>query len=82
MGLAYLLNDMYEKSIESCVMARQINEKRTIFLSGCYWPFFAIIHHAQALIGLGREDEAFGMLLDTLSWREAMYGPNDTESFK
>ena len=82
MGLAYLLNDMYDESIEHCKLSRQINEKTPIFLSGSYWPFFAIIHHAQSLIGLNKEEEAVDMLLDTLRWREAKYGPNDTESFK
>jgi hypothetical protein len=82
MGLACLLNNMYEKAIEYSITARQINEKTPEFLSGSYWPFFAIIHHAQALIGLDREDEAVDMILETLRWREEKYGPNDTESFK
>jgi hypothetical protein len=82
MGLAYLLNNSYEKVIEHSITARQINEKTPEFLSGTYWPFFAIIHHAQALLGLDREDEAVDMLLETLRWREARYGADDTESFK
>jgi tetratricopeptide (TPR) repeat protein len=82
MGLAYLLNGQYEKSIEHSIISRQIYEKIPDFLNGSYWPFFAIIHHAQSLLGLDREEEAVDMLLETLRWREAKYGPGDTESFK
>ncbi|KAJ3560452.1 hypothetical protein NPX13_g9297 [Xylaria arbuscula] len=42
----------------------------------------AILHHAQALIGLERHDEAEEMLVATLQWREMKFGVDDTESFK
>ena len=82
MALAYLLNENYERAIQHSVISRQINEKTPKFLSGAYWPFFSIIHHAQALQGLNRDQEAIDMLLETLRWREARFCPNDTESFK
>ncbi|KAK7742379.1 hypothetical protein SLS53_004524 [Cytospora paraplurivora] len=82
MALAYLLNNNYDLAIEYSIMARQINERTPEFLSGAYWPFFAIIHHAQALIGLNRHDDAEDLLLSTLHWREMKFGQNDTESFK
>jgi tetratricopeptide (TPR) repeat protein len=82
LGLAYLLNNQYDKAIEHSIIARRSNEKLPEYLNGSYWPFFAIIHHAQALLGLNREAEALDMLLETLRWREVKYGPNDTESFK
>ena len=82
MALAYLLNRDYEKTIEHSIMSRRINEKTSNFLSGAYWPFFGIIHHAQALQALNRDEEAVDMLLEILEWREAKFGPNDTESFK
>ena len=82
MALGYLLNENYGKAIEHSTISRQINEKTSNFLGGTYWPFFSIIHHAQALQGLNRENEATDMLLETLRWREARFGPNDKESFK
>lgn len=82
MALAHLLNNQYEQTIEYSMKAREINQEPVEFLSGKYWPFFAIIHHAQALIGLNRHEEAEGMLLETLRWRQVQFGANDTESFK
>ncbi|KAI1364552.1 hypothetical protein F5Y08DRAFT_339625 [Xylaria arbuscula] len=82
MALAYLLNSEYEMAIEHAVTSRRINEATPEFQSGNYWPFFTIIHHAQALIGLERHDEAEEMLVATLQWREMKFGVDDTESFK
>ena len=66
MALAYLLNQNYERANEHSIISRQINEKTPKFLCGEYWPFFGIIHHAQALQGLNRDEEAVDMLLETL----------------
>ncbi|KAL8792441.1 MAG: hypothetical protein Q9195_004974 [Heterodermia aff. obscurata] len=80
MGFAFYLNDMYEKAIECCDRSSAIYKKTPEFLSGEYWPHFAISHRAWALLGLGRGGEAVQGLLDTLRWRESKYGKDDTES--
>ena len=82
MALAHLLNDEYNKAIGYSEISRDINEKTPSFLSNEYWPFFSIIHHAQALIGLKRFEEAAIMVDETIRWRENKYGIDDTESFK
>lgn len=82
MSLAHLLNDEYNEAIEYAAKSREINEKTSMFLNNEYWPFFAFIHHAQALIGLQRYAEAAVMVEQTIQWREVKYGIDDTQEFK
>ena len=82
MALALLRNDRYEETINYAIISRHIEEKTPEYRSGEYWPFWAIMYHALALLGLDRGDDAVDMLLETLRWREAKYGPDDTESFQ
>lgn len=62
--------------------SRNINENTLSFLNNEYWPFFSIIHHALALVGLKHYKEAAIMVDETFRWRENKYGIDDTESFK
>ena len=82
MGYAFLANDMYDKAIECCETSSAIYKKTPEYLSGDYWPHFAISHQAWALLGLHRGEEAVPMLLETLRWRESKFGKDDTESAK
>ena len=82
MALAHLLNNEFSESISYSETSRKINEKTPSFLNNEYWPFFSIIHYAQALVGLKRYEEAAIMVDETIKWRENKYGIDNTESFK
>ncbi len=82
MALAQMLNDEYSEAIGYSETSRNINENTLSFLNNEYWPFFSIIHHALALVGLKHYKEAAIMVDETIRWRENKYGIDDTESFK
>jgi hypothetical protein len=82
LALSLLLNDEFEESIPLSIEVRDVLEKTPLFLNGDYWPHIAIFHHAWCLIGLGKANDAYGMVFDTLRWREKKYGASDPEPFK
>lgn len=82
LALAWLLNDDYSEAIILAVEGRKILEKTQEFLEGRCWPHWADYHHAWALIGKGRAEEARPILTKMLEWRRSQYGHGDTESMK
>jgi tetratricopeptide (TPR) repeat protein len=82
LALGLLLNGRYEEAIENSRIARQILEKIPIYLSGDYWPHWAIIHEAWSLLGLNRPEEAVEILEESVKWRQNKYGPDDKEDHK
>lgn len=79
---ALINNRMYEEALEAGQTSLSIYQKSPGYLNGSYWPTFAIVHQALALLALKRGQEATGMLRETLQRRVDAYGVNDTESFK
>jgi tetratricopeptide (TPR) repeat protein len=75
-------NGMYEDALEAGKKSLDIYQQTEDYLNGSYWPHYAIIHQALALLAMNRGKEAINMLEDTLSWRVKQYGANNTESFK
>lgn len=82
MTLTHLLNDEFTEAIRYSKISREINEKTPSFLNNDYRPFFSIIPHAQALLGLHRYEEAATMIDETIKWRENKFELNDREFFK
>ncbi|KAK4141801.1 uncharacterized protein C8A04DRAFT_30646 [Dichotomopilus funicola] len=82
LSLSWVLNDDYDEAITLALQGREILEKTPEFLEGKYWPHWADYHHAWALIGLGRAEEARPILTKMLEWRRSKYGDDDTESMK
>lgn len=89
LGMAYAelsvslsTNRRYEEGLEAGRRSLAIYEKTEDYLRGVYWPHFAIIHQALALIALKRGGEGIQMLEDTIAWREKRFGPNDSEDFR
>lgn len=75
-------NGRYLDGLEAGQESLRIYQQTEEYLRGVYWPHFAIIHQALALLALKRGAEAINMLVETINWRVRMYGVNDTESFK
>ncbi|KAK6426138.1 hypothetical protein LTR95_016161 [Oleoguttula sp. CCFEE 5521] len=79
-ALALLLNERYEEAMQESEIAYSIQVKTTKYLAGDYWPHFVYFHKAWSLIGLGRASEAYDGMMETLAWREAKFGIDDTTS--
>lgn len=79
---AYHQVGRYKEAVELAQQGWEINVTSPEFLSGSYYPFYAMIYQVLPLMELGRNDEAERKLRDTIVWREAKYGHDDTKSFQ
>ena len=82
LALGWLLNNNYNEAKAFATEGRQILEGTKEFIEDLYWPHWADCHHAWALIGLDRAEEARPILTEMLKWRQRHYGDNDVESMK
>lgn len=82
LGLGLLLTGNYEEAVRQCDISIEIYSQQPDTLDGSFYPTFPHIHRAMALTGAGRPQDAEQGLLGIIQWREAQYGPDDTESFK
>jgi hypothetical protein len=62
LSLARVMNGEYEEGIHLAVQGRILLEDTPEFKEGVYWPHWADFHHAWGLIGLGRAEEARGII--------------------
>jgi plasmid replication initiation protein len=82
LALGWLLNNNYEEAKSQAIKGRQILEGTKEFINDTCWSHWADYHHAWALIGLDRAEEARPIVLELLKWRQRHYGDDDTESMK
>lgn len=82
LALAYIMNDQFKQALIHCDIALGLYNWELGSSNRKWWPHFPLIHKAWSLSGLNRDSEAIEMLQETVRWREAKYGKNDTESFK
>lgn len=71
-----------EEAIELARKGWAINITSPEYLGGEYYPFYAMLYEVLPLMVLGRDEEAKGKLINTISWRESKYGIDDTKSFQ
>ncbi|KAK4444139.1 hypothetical protein QBC34DRAFT_452128 [Podospora aff. communis PSN243] len=74
LALAKIMVGEYEEGINLAVQGRILLEDTPEFKEGVYWPHWADFHHAWGLIGLGRAEEARGMIQEMLNWRKGRKG--------
>ena len=82
LGMACMLVGQFETAIQHCKRSEEIDCVTPDAQAGKTWPHFARIYCAWALAGLGKNEEAERILVETLAFRERTYGANDTQSVK
>jgi len=79
---AYHQVGRHEEAIELARKGRAINVTSPEYLSGQYYPFYAMIYEVLPLMALKQNVEASKSLEEAIAWRESKYGKDDTKSFQ
>jgi hypothetical protein len=81
LALGSLMEGDYQEAIRLAIAGRGILEKTPEFLNNTYWPHWADYHHAWALIGMDKAEQARPILEKMLEWR-SKYCKDEGESMK